>query len=119
MKYHVEEGAKRRRAAGCEGRPGQGSDCCPNKMHALLGNFILLAGGLVGARSGTLWRRWAESAVVLAFLEDMATWGSNRDQTQAEGQVGRLIGRGFLGNLASWLLLAFLGARYTGLQRRA
>lgn len=68
----------------------------PRKMHALLGNFILLAVGLVGARSGALWRRWAESAAVLAFLEDMATWGGNRDQTQAEGQVGRLIGRGCL-----------------------
>lgn len=31
VKYHMEEGAKRGRAAGCEGRPGQGSDCCPKQ----------------------------------------------------------------------------------------
>lgn len=64
----------------------------PSKMHALLGDFVLLAGGLVGTRSGTLWRR--RVAVLLAFLEDMATWGGNRDPTQVEGQLGRSIGGG-------------------------
>lgn len=33
----------------------------PSKIHALLGDFILLVGELERARSGTLWRRWAVS----------------------------------------------------------
>lgn len=65
----------------------------PSKIHALLGDFILLVGELERARSGTLWRRRAESAVVLTFQEEV-TWGGNRDSTQAKGQVGRLIRRG-------------------------
>lgn len=90
MKYHVEEGAKRRRAAGCEGRPGQGSVCCPKQDARLAWGLRPVSRWLGGSK------KWdtVEEAGFLAFLEDMATWGGNRDPTQVEGQLGRSTGGG-------------------------
>lgn len=91
---HVEEGAKRSRAAGCEGRLGQASDCCPKQDARLALGLRPVSRWLGRSQKWDVVEEAGRVSCGPGFPGGCVHMGRQQGSNSGGSQVGRLIGRG-------------------------